>query len=396
MRLSLMIPREKRNRIPLGGLCVLGSARSMDPAVTATTRDLYGCPRETLESWLAEAGLPLVHARNLYRATFKQLSPEPWAGPSFPERLRARCAADWRVGPLPAVVEEHHSQYDFSVKFVLGLQDGARVEAVLMPEKQRITLCLSSQVGCRQGCVFCHTGRMGLVRNLDAAEIVGQLVHADRWIAAHPEWLQKNRLPVGQRVTNVVFMGMGEPLDNVDAVADALRIATDPYGLHLGLRRISVSTAGHLEGLERLVRAVPGVRVALSVHSTDEVKRAKIMPISRRWPLGEVMVKLHELFGPDQRPVMFQYTMIAGVNDDPEEARRLAALARGLNAKVNLIPLNEVSASRLAAPAAERIQAFRDILHAAGLRVMVRYSKAQDIAGACGQLIVQSSNLKRA
>src|SRR5690606_23699257 len=161
-------------------------------------------------------------------------------------------------------------------------------------------------------------------------EIVGQVVHADRWIAAHPEWLAAHRLPAGLRVTNIVFMGMGEPLDNVNVVADALRILTDPYGHLLGIRRISASTSGHVDGLEALARQIPGVRVALSVHSTDESKRSRIMPINRRWPLATVMAKLAELFGEDGRPVMLQYTMIAGVNDDLGEARRLVELSRGL------------------------------------------------------------------
>jgi 23S rRNA (adenine2503-C2)-methyltransferase len=193
------------------------------------------------------------------------------------------------------------------------------------------------------------------------------------------------------RVTNIVFMGMGEPLDNVDAVVDAISILTDPYGLALGLRRISVSTAGHLDGIEALLARVPGVRLALSVHSVDEAKRSKIMPINRRWPLALVLERLRRHLGPSQAPVMLQYTMIKGVNDALADAERLAELTAGLNAKINLIPLNEVGPSRLSAPPPETIQAFRDVLHARGLRVMVRYSKGQDIAAACGQLVVAAA-----
>lgn len=360
------------------------------------SRNLYGTPRSQLENWLQAEGFAVVHARNLYRALFKQLSCTPWDLDSLPSKLKQQSPASWHLGPLPTVSAEHHSQYDFSVKFVLKLADQNQVEAVLMPEKQRITLCLSSQVGCRQGCVFCHTGRMGLIRNLEAGEIVGQIVHANRWIAANPDWLIKNRLPPNQRISNLVFMGMGEPLDNVEAVSEAIRIVTDPYGLAIGLRHISVSTAGHLEGLLHLTENIPGVRIALSVHSTFDNKRAKIMPINRRWPLADVVAALRARPEATRSPVMFQYTMIAGVNDDLEEAHRLAALARDLNAKINLIPLNDVSATRFSAPSCEKIQAFRNILHAEKLRVMVRYSKAQDIAGACGQLIVrEQSNLLR-
>lgn len=359
--------------------------------------DLYGCPRSQLENWLESVGESRTHGRNMYRATFKQLLEQPWEEPGLSKSLRQKLQTSWRSGPQLEANEEHHSNYDRSIKFVICLEDGLKIESVLMPEKQRITLCLSSQVGCRQACVFCHTGRMGLVRNLEASEIIAQIVYANRWIATHPEWLHTNHLPQGMRVTNVVFMGMGEPLDNVDAVCNAVKIATDPYGLNIGLRRISVSTAGHLDGLEQLTQTIPSVRIALSVHSTFDAKRSKIMPINRRWPLAEVVARLKDLIRPSKASVMFQYTMIAGVNDDLEEANRLAALAQELNAKVNLIPLNDISASRLNAPSFEKIQAFRDVLHAAQIRVMVRYSKGQDIGGACGQLIVpELSKVRRA
>ena len=170
---------------------------------------------------------------------------------------------------------------------------------------------------------------------------------------------------------------------------DAIGILTDAYGLQMGLARISVSTAGHLDGLKALYQAIPTARVALSVHSVDDAQRSKIMPINKRWPLASVIEFLKGRPAATSRSVMLQYTMIKGVNDSVDEARRLAELARGLDAKINLIPLNEVSASRLKAPPSETIQAFRDVLHAAGLRTMIRYSKGQDIAAACGQLVVQ-------
>lgn len=328
-----------------------------------------------------------VHARDLFRLAYKGLSDAPWRDARFPRSLSAAFEETYDVAG-PVLGEARVSGYDLSVKFRVDLRDGSQVEAVLMPEKKRLTLCLSSQVGCAQACVFCHTGRMGLKRQLTTGEIVGQVVAADRWIREHPEWLAGTRLPPSQRVTNIVFMGMGEPLDNVDAVTTALGILTDPYGLGLGQARISVSTAGHLDGIEKLFAAMPQARLALSVHSTDDARRSRIMPINRKWPLAVVLERLKGLVGSDGPPVMLQFTLIRDVNDSIEEAERLAALAVGLNAKVNLIPLNEVGPSRLTAPPPERIQAFRDVLHRAGLRVMVRYSKGQDIAAACGQLVV--------
>ncbi len=352
------------------------------------SQDFFQLTRADATALCAAHGTSTVHAKDLFRRAYKSLHPTPWSEAQLPRAFAAMMASEFSCAG-PELVPAQRSAYDRSIKFLVNLADGSQVEAVLMPEAKRVTLCLSSQVGCAQACVFCHTGRMGLKRNLTAGEIVGQVVGADRWIKANPEWLAAARLPARQRVSNIVFMGMGEPLDNAGAVIQALQILTDAYGLALGPGRISVSTAGHLDGIEQLITEMPQVRLALSVHSTDEAQRSKIMPINRRWPLHEVLARLRTLLGPDGSPVLLQYTMIQGVNDTPAEAAALVALTRGLNAKVNLIPLNEVGASRLVAPSAERIQAFRDVLHHAGLRVMVRYSKGQDIAAACGQLIVK-------
>jgi len=286
-----------------------------------------------------------------------------------------------------SVQSEYESAYDGSVKFLVTLADHNKIEMVLMPESKRVTLCVSSQVGCAQGCNFCHTGRMGLIRNLSTAEIVGQLWLANQWISDHPAWLGKNRLPELQRVTNIVFMGMGEPLDNVEAVGRSISILTDVYGPNIALRRISVSTAGHLEGLERLLEIHPDVRLAISVHSPSSVERSRIMPINRRWPLEELLDRLRAKPNLQKNGLLLQYTLIAGVNDSLEAADKLLEITSGLNVKINLIPLNPVGPSRFRAPAVERIEAFRDRIYDAGIRVLVRYSKGQDIAAACGQLV---------
>ncbi len=351
-------------------------------------QDFFQMTRPALEHYCRSRRHPAVHAKDLFRTAYKALSREPWRLASLPRELAGSLEEGVGMG-LPTVLETHVSGYDQSVKFLLGLEDGYQVEAVLMPEARRITLCVSSQVGCAQGCVFCHTGRMGLKRNLTAGEIVAQVVAADHWIRANPDWVRSVRLGPRNRVSNIVFMGMGEPLDNVDGVVDAIAILTDPYGLGLGIRHIAVSTAGHLDGLKTLLDRVPKARIALSVHSVDDARRSKIMPINRRWPLASVVDFLKERQAQGATGVLLQYTMIKGVNDSLEEATRLADLVVGLEAKVNLIPLNEVGPSRLVAPEPEAIQAFRDVLHARGLRVMLRISKGQDIAAACGQLVVQ-------
>lgn len=351
-------------------------------------QDFFQMTRPELESYCRSKSHPAVHAKDLFRSAYKSLEAEPWRTPSLPKALATTLADGVGLEP-PKIVESHISGYDSSVKFLLALRDGSQIEAVLMPESNRITLCVSSQVGCAQGCVFCHTGRMGLTRSLTAGEIVAQVVLADLWIRKNPAWLRGIRLESDARVTNIVFMGMGEPLDNVDAVAGAIEILTDPYGLSIGIRHIAVSTAGHLDGLKALLARVPKARIALSVHSVDEARRSKIMPINRRWPLASVLEFLKERQTGGLPGILLQYTMIKGVNDSLDEATRLAELAQGLDAKINLIPLNEVGPSRLVAPEPASIQAFRDVLHARGLRTMLRISKGQDIAAACGQLVVQ-------
>ena len=354
-------------------------------------RNFYSIPRHELEHRCREAGLPDVHASTLFKAAYKDLVNDPWNASGLPQKIRASVGHDLDIA-LPVAAKTLVSRYDHSVKFLFELRDGSLVESVLMPERRRITLCVSSQVGCRQACTFCHTGRMGLLRNMDAGEIVGQLIAANRWIANHPDWLAALGLPRLQRVTNIVFMGMGEPLDNVESVADAIAIMTDPLGSGLALRRISVSTAGHLDGLAEMVERHPDVRLAISLHSPFDAERSKIMPINRRWPLAEVLNFLRDAPTQLNHGILIQYTMIRGVNDSMRHAEELVRITAGLKVKVNLIPLNEIDPSRFASPTANAIDSFRDHLHQSGLRVMVRYSKGQDIAAACGQLVTENAS----
>lgn len=353
--------------------------------------NFLGLTLSDAEGHCATAGVSPIHARDLFRSLYKQGQIEPWKEPGIPKKL-AMHLGDQFSGVCLNVSSEHLSQYDGSVKFVVELADKSQVEMVLMPESKRITLCVSSQVGCAQGCVFCHTGRMGLLRNLDSSEIVGQVWTANQWIAKHPEWLATNRLPAHQRITNIVFMGMGEPLDNVPAVATAITILTNPFGFNLAKRRISVSTAGHLSGMDELLSIHPDVRLAISVHSAIESERSKIMPINRRWPLSELISKLRSLPTQRENGLLLQYTLISGVNDSVDHARKLVELVHDMNIKINIIPLNPVGPSRLKGPDTERLEMFRDEIYKAGIRVMVRYSKGQDIAAACGQLVVNNNS----
>ena len=353
----------------------------MEDFFNYTRQDLAGHCEKQL-------GVPSLHADTLYREAFKSFQEQPWSHEKLPKRVQERFPEQFSCESVKAESFKI-SNYDGSVKFLAKMKDDSLVETVLMPEKGRLTVCVSSQVGCAQACSFCYTGRMGLSRNLEAGEIVGQIMMVNRWLRTHPEWLRNLDYPQGMLCTNIVFMGMGEPLDNVPAVSRALDILSDPYGLNLSLRRISVSTAGHLDGIREILKLQPKVTLALSVHASSERERSQLMPINRRWPISEVLAYLKEQYSGTKKSVLIQYTMIQGVNDSIEHAESLAAMLKDMPVKLNLIPLNEVEPSRFTCPSPEVLEEFKDYMHHAGIRVMVRYSKGQDIGAACGQLVLQ-------
>ncbi|MBC7662103.1 MAG: 23S rRNA (adenine(2503)-C(2))-methyltransferase RlmN [Chitinophagaceae bacterium] len=331
------------------------------------------------------------HAKAIFRSLYKDYSLEPLNAPSLPREMVARFSEQFYLNTAD-IYQESVSRYDGTVKFLVRLADGALIEAVLMPERSRITLCVSSQVGCAQACSFCHTGRMGLKRQLTAGEIVAQLMLARRWIRAHPQWREERGFHEKITVNNIVFMGMGEPLDNVEALKRSLTILCETIGPNLSLRKISVSTAGHLDGIKNLLEAFPKVSLALSLHATQNRERSQLMPINRRWPIADVIAYLKEFYAranDDDRSVLIQYTVISGVNDAEEQAQGIVDLLVGLPVKINIIPLNVVGPSQFKGPEPEALERFRDYLHRSGFRVMVRYSKGQDIDAACGQLVVQ-------
>ncbi|MBP9706037.1 MAG: 23S rRNA (adenine(2503)-C(2))-methyltransferase RlmN [Oligoflexales bacterium] len=343
-----------------------------------------------LENLCSDIGYSVHHAKTILRQTYKFHKTHFSELENFPQKLATHIQEKFSF-ELPEVVETQVSAYDNSVKFLLRLSDGGLIEAVLMPEKTRITLCVSSQFGCAQACSFCHTGRMGLIRNLYRHEIVAQVMIANKWIDVHVPWLKKLRLDPEKRVTNVVFMGMGEPLDNVDEVAAAIDILSEPFAYNLAARKITVSTAGHLAGLEKLLSLNKNFSLALSLHASSDKQRSKIMPINRRWPLSDLVEKLKFYNDLSGRDIFIQYTLIKGVNDSIHHAEEVAQLLKGLRVKINLIPLNPIDPSLLEAPEVEAIEFFRKILQNHGYRVMVRYSKGQDISAACGQLVSEAS-----
>ena len=324
------------------------------------------------------------HLNSLYSHVYRKRSPDPTLVTGIPKQLIAKLS-QYPAGPIKIKTYEQ-SKYDHSVKFLFELHDGNCIETVLMPEANRLTLCLSSQVGCRQACTFCHTGRLGLIRNLTTAEIVGQVASALHWIDQNPEWSVVAKAAPHVKVSNIVFMGMGEPLDNTPAIIDSVKIFCHTAGLQIAMRRISVSTSGHLDGMKELFESLPKVSLALSLHSPFEQERSKVMPINRRWSIKELLdyIKMKQAQGTGT--VFVQYTLLGGVNDSSDHARALVNLLEGMNVKVNLIPFNAFSGTLFKAPTPEQLAIFRDILHNSSIRVMVRFSKGQDIAAACGQL----------
>ena len=334
--------------------------------------NLVGMTPAALEDLAVELGASRYRGRQIATWVYRKGVCDLEAMTDLPKEFRARLAEVAHLS-LPAIERATPSQ-DGSRKLVLRLEDERRVSAVVMPDEGRVTLCVSTQVGCAMACVFC--GTMGLDRNLTAAEIVGQVLAANALIG-----------PGEERVTHIVFMGMGEPLANYAALADALRVLTDArLGLAYSPRRITVSTVGLVAGIDRLGRDGLRVNLAVSLHAATDEVRSRLMPVNRGWGLEALMAAVRRYpLAPRQR-VFFEYVLLDGVNDSPDDARALARLLRGVRAKVNLIPFNDWPGAAFRRPPLPRILAFQGILLEAGVTTTVRWSKGEDIGAACGQL----------
>jgi 23S rRNA (adenine2503-C2)-methyltransferase len=276
------------------------------------------------------------------------------------------------------IVEKQEASDD-TIKYLFRLHDEQFIESVLIPDPPRCTLCISSQVGCPFRCKFCLTGALGFRRNLSTAEIVDQ--------ACQVQQDQGTRL----RITNVVFMGMGEPLANYESVLRAIRIMVDPNGLAFSHRRITVSTAGLVPQLRQLGKESP-VNLAISLHAPDDALRSELMPINQKYPLPELLSACRTYPLPPRKRITFEYILLDGVNDSPKQARELVRILHGVRAKVNLIPFNPVSPhfdSGYRRPSEGRILAFQEVLHRAQLTAIIRQSRGADISAACGQLVAR-------
>jgi 23S rRNA (adenine2503-C2)-methyltransferase len=335
----------------------------------------YGATRADIEALLASWGEPRYRAAQVWEGLWVQRTPLEDVT-NLPAALRARLA---EALPLALdVVDERSGDRDMTRKWLWrAVRDGAQVETVLMRYRERATVCISSQAGCAMGCTFCATGQAGFERHLDAGEIVEQVVRA-----AHAS---------PQRIANVVFMGMGEPLANVEPVLDAITRLHDDLGL--SARHITVSTVGVVPGMRRLAEFPLPVTLAVSLHAPDDALRDQLVPLNRRYPIEEVLNAAREYVAQKGRRVTFEYACIAGVNDDEAQATRLAHRLRGFpaGAHVNLIPLNPTAEFGGAPSARPRIQAFAERLTELGVNATVRRNRGVDIDAACGQLRARNS-----
>ncbi len=343
------------------------------PVAGARPSGFFDLTRESLARQLVELGLPGYRASQLFGWVYGRHVAEPERMSNLPRTLREQLGRFFDL-ELPPVAAVHATHDGLTHKFVLRLADGARVECVSMRTARRLTLCVSSQVGCALRCSFCATGQMGLERNLRPGEIVAQVLR----MGDFHHWEDER--------FNVVFMGMGEPLANYRPVIEAIRILHDPAGLNLGARRVTVSTAGMVPQIRQLAGEGLQLGLALSLHATDDALRNELVPLNRRWPLAELLAAAREYGRATGRRVTLEYTLIAGVNDSPVQAGRLAAIARDLPSKINLIPYNPVPGLPWQRPSAEAVQAFADILLPRAPAVTVRQTLGGEIWAACGQL----------
>ena len=364
-------PYEKRSK-PRVMIAAMGETPSI-PAV-----NLLGQSVDELRSFAQSLGEPAYRGAQIYHALYAERRFDLENFTNLPAAFRKRLA-ETAATELPRIVRRHVSS-DGTVRYVLALgasgrsQKAATIETVFMPEENRQTICISSQAGCAVDCQFCLTATLGLVRNITAAEIIGQVLVAlaDNSSALKPQ-------------TNVVLMGQGEPLLNYDAVMAALRILLDPNALAISPKHVTLSTSGILPGIERLAKETVRPKLAISLNASTNEQRDRIMPVNKKYPIEALLETCARYPLRTWEHLTFEYVLLGGFNDAPEDARRVARLVSNLRAKVNLIPWNPGDLP-YQKPDAERIEEFRRILTDKGVRAFVRYSRGQDVMAACGQL----------
>ncbi len=335
--------------------------------------DILAYPLDRLVQTLEQGyGKGLYHAEALYREVFKNGNENVLSAPEFLGSPKLSTALTGKVVVDPGAVVDTFKEENLT-KFITRLPDGLKIESVIIPMTRHNTLCVSSQVGCRMGCAFCETAKLGFKRNLTVSEITGQLYNA-RHV------LKKN-------IKNIVFMGMGEPFDNFDAVMTAVLVMNEQKGFNIALRHITLSTAGLVPGIERLAKMnIKGIRLAISVNGPDDKIRSGLMPVNNRWPMAELKKSLLNYPLPKRGVFLFEYILIKGVNDSRDNALRLAEFIHPLQVRLNLIPYNPIDAFDHESPCDEDMHAFADLLTEKGIFVIKRWSKGRSVSAGCGQL----------
>ncbi len=335
--------------------------------------DLLELTPQQLQAWFIDQGLPGYRAGQVRGWVFDKRAVDFQQMTDLSQSVRVHLADRFQV--FTSRVAQHQQSPDGTEKLLLELSDQQQIECVLLrDDKNHRTACISTQVGCAMGCVFCASGFDGLARNLTTGEILEQLLHLQRL------------LDPDQRLSHIVVMGTGEPLANLDALLVALAVATAEDGLGISARRITISTVGLPEGIRRLAAGGLSYHLAVSLHAADDRLREELVPATRRWPIASVLAAADEYFQQTGRRVTYEYVLLAEVNDQPEHARRLAALLKGRPALVNVIPLNPVEELPYRTPSRAATDRFVEILREAGLNVRVRHRKGDRIDAACGQL----------
>lgn len=360
---------------------------------TIKKTDLLDLTLPQMQQWFVERGEPPFRAKQLYSWLYKRLVTDFSAMSNLPQSLRSHLSQEASIGPM-IIRSELHSKDDRTRKILLELNDGKLIESVLMlyppigQSSARATVCVSTQAGCAFGCTFCATGQMGFDRHLSAGEIVAQVLFFARQLRDAP-WSAKGlpgSTPI-DHITNIVLMGMGEPLHNYDNVMQALRILNSSDGFNLGARHMTVSTVGLVPAIYKLSQEPLQVNLAISLHAPTDELRSQTMPINKKYPLEELLAACKDYIAATGRQVTFEYVLLSGVNDTAEYAHRLGELLAPLKqfAHVNCIPVNATSAD-YRPPGGEAIRAFRTILYEHGVSNSVRAERGDDIAAACGQL----------
>jgi len=337
--------------------------------------DLADLERPALESALEARGHKRFHARQIFRWIYKHGVTDGAAMTDLSRELRATLSTDFAL--TTPVLAQRETSSDGTEKFLLRLADGRHIESVFIPDTPAMTFCISTQVGCAMACAFCLTGKMGLVRNLTAGEIAGQV----RVLAG--------ALGMRDKKFNIVLMGMGEPLHNYDETMRALRILADEHGFDMSPRRMTLSSVGLLPALERLAKEPVMPNLAISLHAPTDLQRGELVPINKKWGVADIIEACRRFPLNRRSRITFEYVLLAGVNDSPQDAKKLAKLVAGVKSKVNLIPLNAAAGIPFQRPSDEAIDRFAKIVSDHGVNVSVRKSRGRDIRAACGQLIVE-------